>query len=751
METNDLNSVTGRMQGLRAHIRRLFLAAGFARVVTAISILLLLSFLLDVLLRLPLAVRWVSAGVALLVVLAVVIRAIVYPLSVRIPDDDLALLAEARLPDLDDRLISALQFRRQLEDPANAESRAMMEAVIGDAASLSEAIEARRLTDARAVRRFGFVAAAAAAAFCLVMLLFPALAGVWAKRNLLLMDLPWPHRTTLVVLGFPASHEIVVTRGETVRVEVAAQGKVPSDVRIGYEPVENGEGEVYRRMFEDEAAPGRFRFDFRQVPESFRFWVVGGDDTDGEPVYTVRALVPPAIREITAACVFPAYTGMAPQTFREGDLDLPRGTVVTLSLGMNMPLESATIVRDERAPEPLALSADGRTATTEIVADDTFDYSIHLTGPDGQENLPDSARFRIRSVPDRKPEVRVLYPGEREAFTTKASVPVKVLATDNYGLSRVSLFTSKEKDGTFTERVFGPDELSAPLGGKEIVAYVMLDATELGGPEGTVELGDEITWYVEATDNNGNTDRSGRYRIEIVSDEDLQRRLGQQQSVLREDLIETQREQSEAWRKTSDLLEYVRREGALEPRDREAIRDDQVSQSKVGRETGRFYTSISRVLLGYVLNRLTTPLATERVIGSLDDDLKADHEDLSQVFKKEFFRRLVADYRKGNIIDQEVLAVLLEIVDVSLDVTDRMSPEAHRLLAGLARGEPEESVESDLAKVEQTQAAILESFRVLDRKMQRWESYAEIIDLVREIRDRQEQIRKGMDGLRQEK
>ena len=69
---------------------------------------------------------------------------------------------------------------------------------------------------------------------------------------------------------------------------------MPDDVRIWYRR-EDADRTDHRRMYQVEEAPDRFQFEFRQVPESFRFWVTGGDDTDGRPVYSVRALVPPTI------------------------------------------------------------------------------------------------------------------------------------------------------------------------------------------------------------------------------------------------------------------------------------------------------------------------------------------------------------------------------------------------------------------------------------------------------------------------
>ncbi len=416
----------------------------------------------------------------------------------------------------------------------------------------------------------------------------------------------------------------------------------------------------------------------------------------------------------------------------------------------NMALASADLALEDRPALPLALSADGREASAELVADRTFRYSLRLVGTDGQQNLPGSADFRIRAVPDRKPQVRVLHPATRPWHTVKALIPVKVLATDNYGVSRVSLFLRRGDQEEFIERRFRPEDLSAPGAAAEVVAYTALEASALL-PEGTVpplQPGDEIAFYAEAEDNNGNVDRTDRYRIEIVAEEELTRRLSQQQAALRQELLKTRREEQEpAAADVERLFEYVARDGSLSEQDREGFREILVRQSTVTRQMDRLVTSVGEVLNSYVYNRVTNPPATERILGLFDEFLRADHADLGTVYKREVYRRLVTDYREGRVRDQQTLAVLTEIIEIALKVAERTSPEAARLLAGLSRNEPEATLRDDLGKVRDLQADILADFRLLDVKMQQWETYAEIIEIVRDILSTEQKIRAGAESL----
>jgi hypothetical protein len=746
----DLTRVVREIGRFRGRLRGLWLAHGALRLVLVAALLLILSFALDAGLALPLPVRQVSFALALVLLGAAAVRWLVLPLRAKIADDDLALAAEGRIPELEDRLISALQFRRQMEDLENPESRPMMRAVIEEAGHLSQTLGAARLLDPRRLLRPGLPAAGAAIAFLVLVLAAPATAGIWARRNLLLEDIPWPRATTLVVEGMPESGEITITRGQSFLLRVRAEGEIPDDVEVWFLPLDGGGARAgSRRMFQSEGQRDLFQYEFQQVAGSFRFWVKGGDDRDGEPVCTVHALIPPTIEEILAACRFPEYTRMAPETFREADLDLPEGTLVSLELRINMALASAEIAAEGRPTLPMTIGEGGRVAAAGIVADRTVRFSVRLTGADGQRNLPGSADFRIRAVPDRKPQVRVLYPATRPWHTPAALVPVKVLASDNYGVSRVSLFIRRGAEGDFHERPFTPEETSPSDVPGEVVAYAAIEAANLVGPGAPpLRPGDEITFYAEAGDNNGNVDRTDRYRIEVVSEEELTRRLSQQQAGLRQDILKTRREEQEpAWRDVLTLLEFLADRGSLEDADREGFKEILVRQSTVTRRLDRLATNLADVFNSYVLNRLTNPPATARLLLLIDDFLRADRTELSTVFKRELYQQLIADYRAGNIRDQRTLAVLIEIMEITLKICERTSPEAVRLLTGLSRGEMEKGVAEDLGRVRDLMADILADFRLLDVKMQQWETYAEIIEIVRDILNTEQKIRTGAENL----
>src|SRR5204862_8151586 len=128
--------------------RRLFAVDGLSRVILAIAAFAVVTFLLDWALILPSVVRLVLlvGGLAGFGFLA--FKRIFYPMGVKISDDDLALFVERHFPELNDRLISAIQLTRE---PLNTgregagNSPELVAALVADAEQATSQIDFKRV------------------------------------------------------------------------------------------------------------------------------------------------------------------------------------------------------------------------------------------------------------------------------------------------------------------------------------------------------------------------------------------------------------------------------------------------------------------------------------------------------------------------------------------------------------------------------------------------------------------------------
>ena len=126
-----LRPVSDRLAGLRSRLRRLYLLDGASRVILAILGFMLVTFLADWSLDLPGPLRLVVLAGGVGLTAWMVTRRVALPLSVALTDDDLALLVERSHPELEDRLVSAIQLARGPESPDR--SPELVSAVVDDA------------------------------------------------------------------------------------------------------------------------------------------------------------------------------------------------------------------------------------------------------------------------------------------------------------------------------------------------------------------------------------------------------------------------------------------------------------------------------------------------------------------------------------------------------------------------------------------------------------------------------------------
>ncbi|MHC4953940.1 MAG: hypothetical protein ACYTGZ_08615, partial [Planctomycetota bacterium] len=279
---------------LRARVRTLLLVHGCSRAVVFLVAILVALFVGDYVLRLPLAVRK-FAFLAVLVGLATVLfRRLILPLRAPLGDDVLATRVEERFPHLGNRLISSLAFLKASSDPDNADSPALMRAVVEETVQLAPDIRFADVARARVPMRW----AAGAGAMVLVAttgaLAQPDLAATFVQRDILLRDVAWPRRTTLVVLDMEPDTPRNVTLHHDTQLRVRADGAVPERVELRFRERGTGDGlEEIVELAPSAEDPSIFTFNL-QVDADYEFYVTGGDD-DRALVYQIHALTPPAV------------------------------------------------------------------------------------------------------------------------------------------------------------------------------------------------------------------------------------------------------------------------------------------------------------------------------------------------------------------------------------------------------------------------------------------------------------------------
>jgi hypothetical protein len=709
--------VTARLSRLRGAIRRLFALDGFSRLLLAMSAFVVVTFLLDWSLILPAGVRLVllTAGLAGFGFLA--FKRIFYPLGVKITDDDLALFVERHFPELNDRLISAIQLTREPErvpeeGAAAYNSPELVAALVADAEQATSQIDFKRVIIGKHVGKI--------ALWALVAIL--ALGGGAAARidyaSIYLSRVfggatKWPQRTQLKVLDFTDNRK-VWPRGEDLTIAVEYEGREPSKTMLEYKFQTGEKGR--ERM--SPLAGKRFQFTFTRVTGPFEFFIEGGDDVTA--THTVDIVTPPSLDTVKLYYEYPTYMRMAntpadrPET--SGNVIAPIGTKVRFEALINEDLKAASLAVGFKGKETVAelavlKTADGKPRSLAggfAVTEALSEYALNLTAANGLGNR-DPIRFTIKGVEDRPPDIVVKDPLGDEFVTDLCERPLEIEVRDDHGIARIALEyrilsqqQGKSKEWTGVE--FSREQNSRDYGELMIKSEYVLNIGQMG-----LQAGDHVELRFRAEDYKDVGGRNMRlskvYKMSIVSVGTLEKELQDAIEKIKILLKNQKLRQDTAWSRTGRLITNFGRLDSLTPEQQSEVRQAGLEQNDITSKLDGARKDIRQIQRRGVYNKIYNEAAAAKLQGAIDE--------------------------------------LDPLVGVPGEAArDGLSRVAAAKLDGAARLKSSADRTNSFREGQNLQGAVSAGIqRALDF-LDKWSSYQEVIRIAREIKEQQERNNK---------
>ncbi|MBN1556340.1 MAG: hypothetical protein JXA11_16490 [Phycisphaerae bacterium] len=659
--------VLSRLRSLRLALRGRLLLEGLARLLLVVTICLFASLGLDYSLHLDKPLRITILSICGLCIFYTLWRRFIKPLVTPMTPRSLALLIERKFPQLDDRLMTALE-------PAGDEtvSRAMLMETARQADQIARTLPVRNIVE---TRRLGYVA-------CLAIILGGLLVGfaiyqpgvmrLWYRRNLLLANVDWPQRTYLSVyyvdnagtlrpLLESDSNGVIlqrretaeVLRGEALEVLVAApEGVVapetvtlhvryPSvgDTEEKLTPLSLEQAKVYHdmKMHEGETPSLRagrmpatraytwYRKRFSGVNEAFRFHAVGGDDRrDARRPHKVSLVEAPLLAEVQFTVTSPAYMRQAQPTVLAGSrgvLPIPHGSTVHVTATATKSIASARMLLD-----------DGD-AITMAVMEESGAPPRRLTGvvkPEGKNvSATRTLRFELRDrdgytsrrpetyvlqiLPDLPPTVNLQVCGVRNVVCPTARIPLLLEAKDDHGLASVRAVWRADDPALKTPTTaptYQPVDKSAPVSPDDPRRHdvkPMLDLLPHKLPPGM-----KLTVRAEAVDTlpeslqGPNTTAGSELTFDIIPREKLLSQLIGLQKEARMELFQAMGQQEFARGRCSSAAGDLAA-GTIQPAILKKLADAGARQRQVMNEATKVADSMASVATEMELNRLGRP------------------------------------------------------------------------------------------------------------------------------------------------
>ncbi|MGQ9661544.1 MAG: hypothetical protein ACUVWX_04295 [Kiritimatiellia bacterium] len=405
------------------------------------------------------SVRWLLTLSAITLDGFVAFRYLIRPLSRSFSLATIARLVDARHPELEERMSSAVEIGTSSDPEDIRGSERFIAALVEEAAAGAHVVSPKREFTARRMRPYALACALGLVVLIAGLVLWPAhTLRLIARAVAPYTDLGNVYAAAVEVR--PGS--VTILRGNSLRVEALVPQFLARRVELRRRDT-SGEETIERMQPEgvDERNRMRFSITFPAVTEGFRYRIRAASALTG--YFEVNAVSRPVAEKLRVRYEYPPYTGLPPLIEEDagGDIVAVVGTRIELSATFSSKLAQAALLVNGKEIGPARdLVSKGRSQGKcwSFVLEPRLDgtWSFSLKDIYGYENEP--VEYRIQAVPDRPPTLTLLTP-EQQRLRLRPSdrLPLAFVAVDDFGLDAVEMLAA------FDEGAFAVLDASLPL------------------------------------------------------------------------------------------------------------------------------------------------------------------------------------------------------------------------------------------------------------------------------------------------
>lgn len=427
-------------------------------------------------------------------------------------DRRLAHYVEDHIPDLEQRLLTSLEFsEEELRSGRKGVSQQFIQQLWQDAQTHvnQQQIQVETVTPANA-SWYSFAGAAAAASIVFALVASSDSLFNAASR------LVWPFaiEEPVIVVEVKPTIEISVEpgtidmqRGESVTIVATVTNAIPGTINLRLQNDNVNWRDVTMNREGSGSESASYSYFIPSIDEDTSYYV--NFDEAGEQSsrqYQITLFDLPQVETIALEFDYPDYTML--DDYREedsGDMVVPEGTVVDFSVTFNKPVREALVTfgstfdsddsgkEGELAPyQNIELSlVENNVGRGQFTVTRDGVYQITAKDFDDLESINPLDYF-IRAIEDTPPELALQRPGGDQDVMPLEEVVIEVSASDDYGLSKFALNYSVVGADEI-EVDFLPETLTKQISGDELIYLEDL----------AVEPGDFVSYYLTLADNNG--------------------------------------------------------------------------------------------------------------------------------------------------------------------------------------------------------------------------------------------------------
>ena len=561
--------IIDRLHALRRQWRLLLFSHSLLRWLGALALALVSALIIDQILPLP---RFLRMGLVLLwlgVGVYAAFRYLIRPVAQKLTTARVAAYVEAHYPGFENRILSAVQLKPEMENNRFGYASVFIERLIEGTHQLLAEIESKKVFSQEFLKLkwYGGFAFVAFALLFITFFIFPSAAKDFAQA---FDELPkTPQDILIVQIDEVQPGNALIESGADITITAKVRGHLGAPVylyyRVGSTSETTASTSAWRNLLmtrnETEIA---YRLTFKNVKQSMEYYIAVKEERSEHFHITIARA--PILSRFQLKLNYPKYTQLSPQVLEEnlGNITTLIGTTINFEGEGNKPIASARLILEESDPVKLSVS-EGTLLSGSLIVQRSEKYHVELI----DTNSISSAQpivYTIYAIEDTEPQIEIVAPGKDVVLDDSMIVSLQLDAKDDYGVERVQL----------VYRVEGADDVIAvPL--KEwnpadtpVFIEFPWDIDPIG-----LYPGDVVSYHAEAVDADNvsgpNIGKSNIYSIRVPTLAELYDEVEVEQEIGMQGLEALYDEQAEQTAITDELLDKIRKSQELTLKDKKLM------------------------------------------------------------------------------------------------------------------------------------------------------------------------------------
>lgn len=414
-------------------------------------------------------------GIFFLVELAAFVLFVIRPIQKPVTRHQIALFIEENYPELENRLVSAVDFETRHEEGASAW---MLEQFFQEADINAKRITFSKILDSELVTRLLLTSAAFIFLCGSVIVLFHHL---WIPKFTSIQTATPELRPLYNLSVEPGNFRVRMGDNQTI---LGSSADNQSAAFLHF----RSEGKEWLTINMDQSpSDGVYYYTFSNIQNDIQYNVQIGDRRS--ETFTIQTWIPPKLESIDIAYHYPEYLNKPPEEKPNIEsISAIEGTRVDLTAWVNKPLLNAEMVFN--ASETITMQENTDISWTgSFILSESGRFSIALTDKEGNKSEFDP-QFDITVQTDNPPKITLKFPKNDLETNALEEIPFEFEISDDFGIKEYGLLYE----------VAGEDRVYLPLHHKdqpenEVKAAHVLELETLN-----LQAGDLMTWAVWARD-----------------------------------------------------------------------------------------------------------------------------------------------------------------------------------------------------------------------------------------------------------